>query len=483
MSIVPLRQLQTRCGNTPPHSLTSQKLGSLDFFVEGRLRALAVLSLDVAIARHMNTYSSRVDKSCTRTGQVSDSAMTNLLTNTLTVATGWCFSIQQQRGVMGKAESLMNRAVNRRSLLKNGVLAGGAVAVGAGVIGGDTRALAWDRESGLTKGDVAILRFLAAAEIIESDLWTQYAELGGIGSNPPIEVDPNQPLNNYQVALSNLDSDGPQYIASNTLDEMSHANFLNAYLQSKGADPVSLEEFRTLPGSTASQSSGSMRLTNLMHLNVDTSWYVRYRSTGNPDLGATFPQALTFSNVTAIPRDDNDFNGASNPNFPGNDHIQAIANVAAFHFGMIEQGGSSLYAALSQKVTSLEVLKITLGIGGDEIAHFLEWVDFSGNGVQAPVAPFTDAISGLSFPNFFTNPPLQPASLVQPSLIFPVPCEFISSDLPHCAVIRPSDDKFAGAQAAVTGLTNDGLFIGQSPQFFQKLMRLAEEADAARREH
>jgi hypothetical protein len=383
---------------------------------------------------------------------------------------------------MKKTQSLMNRAVNRRSLLKSGVLAGGAVAIGAGVIGGDASAFGWDSRDSLTKGDTAILRFLAAAEILESDLWTQYAELGGIGNNPPIEVDPNQTLNNYQIALSNLDSDGPQYIASNTLDEVSHAAFLNAYLASKGAEQVSLEEFRTLEGSTATGSSGIKRLTNLMNLNVDTSWYVRYRSTTNPDLGATFPQALTFTNVTAIPRDNNDFNGASNPNFPGNDHIQAIANVAAFHFGMIEQGGSSLYAALSQKVSSRQVLKITLGIGGDEIAHFLEWVDFSGNGVQAPVAPFTDPISGLSFPNFFTNPPLQPGSLVQPSLILPVPCEFISADLPHCAVIRPSDDRFAGAQAAVTALTNDGLFTGQSAKFFQTLKQLAEEADAAFRE-
>jgi hypothetical protein len=382
---------------------------------------------------------------------------------------------------MEKANSLMNRAVNRRSLLKNGVLAGGAVAIGAGVIGSTTSAFGWDTEHSLTKGDIAILRFLAAAELIESDLWTQYAELGGIGNNPPIEVDPNQTLNNYQVALSNLDSDGPQYIASNTLDEVSHATFLNAYLASKGAEQVNFDEFRTLEGSKATGSSGIKRLTNLMHLNVDTSWYVRYRSTTNPDLGATFPQALNLNNVTAIPRDNNDFNGASNPNFPGNDHIQAIANVAAFHFGMIEQGGSSLYAALSQKVSSLEVLKITLGIGGDEIAHFLEWVDFSGNGVQAPVAPFTDPISGLSFPNFFTNPPLQPPSLVQPSLIFPVPCEFISKDLPLCAVIRPSDDRFAGAVATIASFTNDGLFVGQTPRFFRAVNQLAQAADAATR--
>jgi hypothetical protein len=381
---------------------------------------------------------------------------------------------------MTKTESLMNRRVNRRSLLQKGGLAATAVTVGSALGVGEK--LAFGQSDQLTKGDTAILRFLAAAEILESDLWTQYAELGGIGKNPPIELDPNQSLNNYQIALSNLDSDGPQYIASNTLDEVSHAAFLNAYLASKGAEQVDLEEFRTLEGSYATGSSGMKRLTNLMHLNVDTSWYVKYRSRGNPDLGSTFPQALTLNDVTAIPRDNSDFNGTSNPNFPGNDHIQAIANVAAFHFGFIEQGGSSLYAALSQKVSSLEVLKITLGIGGDEIAHFLEWVDFAGNGVQAPVAPFKDAVSGLSFPNFFTNPPLKPADLVQPSLIFPVPCEFINAKLPHVAVIRPSDDKFAGAQAAIQAFTDDGLFVGQSTKFFDTVKQLAEEADAASRE-
>jgi hypothetical protein len=382
---------------------------------------------------------------------------------------------------MEKTESLMNRKVNRRSLLQKGGLAAGVLTAGS-VLGVGER-LAFGQSSGyLTKGDAAILRFLAAAEILESDLWVQYAELGGIGNNPPIEIDPNQTLNNYQIALSNLDSDGPQYIASNTLDEQSHAKFLNAYLASKGAEQVSLEEFRNLEGSSAMGSSGKKRLTNLMHLNVDTSWYVKYRSTGNPDLGSTFPQALTLNDVTAIPRDNSDFYGTSNPNFPGNDHIQAIANVAAFHFGFIEQGGSSLYAALSQKVSSLEVLKITLGIGGDEIAHFLEWVDFAGNGVQSPVAPFTDSMSGLSFPNFFTNPPLKTLSLTQPSLIFPVPCEFINANLPHVAVIRPSNDRFAGARAAIQAFTDDGLFTGQSTKFFDTVQQLAEEADAASRE-
>jgi hypothetical protein len=363
-----------------------------------------------------------------------------------------------------------NQLKSRRSFLRSSIATGAAVA-SVGAL--SQRKL---RAAPLPQGDANILRFLAAAELIETDLWTQYAELGGIGSNPPIEVDPNQPLNPYQVALSNLDPDGPQYITSNTTDEMSHATFINAFLASKGVEPVNLTQFETLPGSTADGSSGKLRLTNLMNLNVDTSWYVRYRSTTNPDLGATYPQAIVLDGVTAIPISDADYNGQPNPNFPGNDHIQAIANVAAFHFGSIEQGGASLYAAMSQKATSLEVLEIIVGIGGDEVAHFLEWVDFSGNGVQPPVAPFMDTESGLTFPNFFS--PLNP--LIQPSLIFPVPCEFMPN-LPNVAIIRPLTDQFAGAMAAVAALTASGLFIGQSPQFFTTINALAEAADAAQR--
>src|SRR5271156_1769160 len=253
---------------------------------------------------------------------------------------------------------------NRRSFLKQSALAGAAT-VGAGLLGAGKVAFGQSSSSSLNKGDIAILRFLAAAELIESDLWIQYAELGGIGINSPIEVDPTQTLNTYQVALSNLDGDGPQYITSNWKDELTHAAFLNAFLESRGAEPVNFDEFETLPGSTAQGSTGIGRLTNLMKLTVDTSWYVRYRSATNPDLGATFPQAITLKEVTAIPRTDEDF-GTIDPTFNvlGNAHIQAIANVAAFHFGYIEQGGSSLYAAMSQKVTDPEVLQITLGIGG-----------------------------------------------------------------------------------------------------------------------
>jgi len=384
---------------------------------------------------------------------------------------------------MKDTQNILERPVDRRSFIKKGAMAAGAATVGVGLLSHGLSAMAQESTAttSLTQGDIAILQFLAAAELIESDLWQQLCRTGWDGNNPPIEVDPNQPLNNYQIALSNLDGDAPQYISSNTLDEISHATFLNAYLVSKGADPVNLDKFRTLQGSKAGPAANVGRLTNLMQLNVDTSWYVRYRSTTNPDFGATFPQALTLNGVYAIPRTNADFDGPPFQNalsIPGNVHIQAIANVAAFHFGTIEQGGSSLYAAMSQKVTSLEVLKITLGIGGDEVAHFLEWVDFAGNAVQAPVAPFTDPITKLSFPNFFNllNP------LIQPSLIFPVPTEFIDANLPRCAVIRPSSDKFAGAVAAANGFIADGLFKGQSSEFFTLLNQLATAADAATRE-
>jgi Ferritin-like domain len=362
----------------------------------------------------------------------------------------------------------VKRRVNRRSFMKSGLLAGGAATVGAGWLASGTSAGAQSTDGSLDAGDIAILQFLAAAELIESDLWQQYAELGGIGNNLPIEVNKNQTLNGYQTALSNLDPDGPQYIASNTLDEISHATFLNGYLEFKGAQPVNLDEFRTLPSSKATGAQDIGRLTNLMQLNVDTSWFIRYRSSTNPDFGAVFPQAVTITNRTAIPTKDADFNDAN--------LIQVIANTAAFHFGAIEQGGSSLYAAMSQKVKHPQVLEITLGIGGDEIAHFLEWVDFAGNGVQVPVAPV--ASGGLKFPNFFTDPP---NPLIQPSLIFPVPCEFIHPSLPKCSVIRPLTDAVGGAVAAIAGLTASGLFMGQSKKFLNTLQELAVAADAATR--
>ncbi len=295
--------------------------------------------------------------------------------------------------------SSSRNGLERRSFLK------GLGVAGAALTGGSLLAAASEtaQTTGIiTSGDVALLRFVAAAELIETDLWQQYAELGGLTPGQlPVETAPFKPMNSYQSAFMNLDPDGPQYISSNTGDEQSHAEFLNAYLISIGAEPVDLDVFRTLPSSQATGAQQIGRLTNLMNLTVDTSWYTRYRSAKNPDLGATFPQAIDLVNVTGIPRTDADFKPQH--------HIQAIANTAAFHFGTIEQGGSTLYSAFAQKATNLEVLRILISIGEDEVAHFLEWVDFAGNGVQPPVAPFKDPTNGLTFPNFdkTVNPALQ----------------------------------------------------------------------------
>jgi hypothetical protein len=349
--------------------------------------------------------------------------------------------------------------------MRTGLVAGTAAA-GAGLHAREASARV---SAPPTRGDISILRLLAAIELIEADLWQQYAELGGLTPGQlPVETAPFTPMNSYQAAFMNLDSDGPQYISSNNTDEQSHAAFLNAYLQSVGETPVNLDQFRTLPSSQATGAQNIGRLTNLMNLTVDTSWYTRYHSSTNPDFGATYGQAITLANVPAIPRNDSDL-ALSN--------IQAIANIAAFHFGFIEQGGASLYATLSQKVTSPEVLKITLGIGGDEICHFLEWVDFSGNAVQPPVAPIGAANGLPAFPNFdlTVNP------LLQTNLIFPVPCQFINASLPPCAVIRPSSPGELDAEGVVNAFIAGGLFTGQSQSFLDLLVAMAIEADAAQR--
>jgi Ferritin-like domain len=300
----------------------------------------------------------------------------------------------------------------------------------------------------IPSGDVAILRFLAAAEILEHDLWLQYTQLA-IG-NPP-----------YNAALSKLDGDMIQYISDNTDDEMSHAAFLNAFLASVGAQPVNLDAFRTLPGSSATGAAPVKWLTNLTALTVDTSWWLRYRSSGNPDFGDTFPQLINIVNRTAIPLR-NDYPAAE---------IQAIANTAGFHFATIEQGGSSLYASMAPKATDPDVIRILVGIGGSEVNHFAIWHDKATN---APAV----TVNGLVFPDIgqFDGDEARQANLIMPE-----PCQFLRAGLPDCSVIRPSSTQNAGAVAALTALTNSGLFAGQSQEFFRTLNALAHAADNAER--
>ncbi len=350
--------------------------------------------------------------------------------------------------------------------------------MGAGLLGNGVSAFAREEGSGsLNKGDAAILRFLAAAEIIESDLWEQYWELGGTQDNEFAKKTGGNPL--YTDALTILDGDMAQYIHDNTDDEFSHAAFINAYLGSKGADKVDLERFRTLNGSTAEGSSGKMRVTNLTELSVDTSFWTRYRSARhNPDLdpGVSFSQAVKGLNVgrhTAIPRSDADTAGSviKHPT----DHLKAIVFTAGFHFAFIEQGGTSLYPSLAQRVTSPEVLRILLSIGPTETMHFQTWQDKAGN--ATPVTD-TDPITKATV-TFVDLTKYQPPSL-QGNLIMPEPAPFVR-DLPRCSIIRPTETRGA-AMGALSALTADGLFIGQSKEFFELLRDLAEDADAARRE-
>jgi hypothetical protein len=311
-----------------------------------------------------------------------------------------------------------------------------------GGVGASLAAAGSARAAGITKGDAAILRFLAAAELLEADLWQQYAELAN--NNPA-----------YSTALLNIDPDMVAYIQQNTNDEISHQAFLNDFLISQNLEPVDLDAFRNLPSSQATGAEQIGRLTNLMQLNVDTSWYTRYRSSGNPDFGNSFAQVATIKNRPAIPLNDN---------YTAN-QIQAIANTAAFHFGTIEQGGTSLYPEMSLKVTSLEVLRIVTSIGPSEAWHLAIWDDTAGE------IPAVNSGDGL----VFTAPP-------QANKVFPTPCTFINANLPRCAVMRPTNPALSGPTAVVKFLTQDGLFIGQSSGFFKTLNQLAAAAESAQRQ-
>jgi len=366
-----------------------------------------------------------------------------------------------------------NPASSRRIFLQKGLTAG-AITIGANAIHAPFAFAAQDDEvkrGGLTKGDAALLRFAAAAEILETDFWVQYNELGGVPNTSEVPGGSGNPA--YTALLAAIDDDMPQYIHDNTDDEFTHQNFLNAYLESKGAAPVNLEPFRTLPASEATGSSGKLRLTNLMQLTLDTSWYTRYRSsTHNPDLDPAFvfPQAVPDLNKgkhTAIPRTDAD---TSDPNF-----LQAIVNTAVFHFPTIEQGGNSLYPSMAQRATHSETLRILISIGPTETMHFQTWSDLAGDAVPLTAV---DPVTGVSvtFPDLNSSP--FGGEDFQTSLIMPEPCPFLSRKLPPCSVIRPTETKGV-AMGALKFLTDMGLFTGQSAGFFALMRELAEDADAA----
>jgi len=371
-----------------------------------------------------------------------------------------------------QAEDLEERAKPSKGSISRRSFLGKSLAVGAGTIGGAgllTSIRTAEASGGLTPGDAALLRFAAAAEILEADFWIQYNELGGIQDD---EVPGGSGNPDYTEALEVIEDEMGDYIHDNTDDEITHHQFLNAYLVSKGAAPVDLEPFRTLPGSTATGSSGILRLTNLTQLTVDTSWWTRYRDDShNPDLDPNFkfPQAvptLAVGQHTAIPRTDADT--TTDPTF-----LQAIANTAAFHFPTIEQGGTSLYPSMALRATSTEVLRILISIGPTETMHFQTWSDVAGN---APPLTAVDPVTNVSV----TFPDLEVENeLFDKALIMPEPCPFLDRSLPIVSIIRPTATKGV-AMGVVKFLTDMGLFIGQSPAFFALLNQLAKAADAAR---
>jgi Ferritin-like domain len=379
--------------------------------------------------------------------------------------------------------------VARRSFIKGLGVVGATLLPGAAILKAQSTSLSGK----LSKGDADLLRFALWAELVESDLWTQYNELGG--ATAPNDGPPNTGNPPYIAALQNLDGDMPQYITDNNDDELSHAAFLDAYLRAHGAESVNLDPFRILQGSTATgvdKTKIGKRLTNLLSLNVDLSWYTRYRSGQNPDLGATFKGPFTISNEPAIPLNDNDTPPTvvvPAPPIPAGSpaqRIQAIANTAGFHFAFIEQGGTSLYPTLAVKATSEEVLRILLSIGGVEIDHFSLWHDKAGNAVAQPLAGVTDPETKLTFPDL--NDPATLArlhlelELTQTNKIQPEPCAFLETHgLPACSIIRPTSTELGGAVATVKSFAADGLFEGLPDAFLHLSMRLATAADNVKR--
>src|SRR6266550_7399649 len=359
------------------------------------------------------------------------------------------------------------RSISRRSFLGN-TIALGAGTMGAGLLASIRTA---EASGGLSPGDAALLRFPAALEAIEADFWIQYNELGGIQDD---EVPGGSGNPAYTAAIQVMDDEMDAYIHDNTDDEITHWNFLNAYLVSKGAAPANLDAFRTLMGSTATGVNPALighRLTNLTQLTVDTSWWTRYRDDShNPDLDPNFvfPQAVPTLGVnqhTAIPRTDAD---TSDPNF-----LQAIANTAGFHFPTIEQGGNSLYPSLAQRATHEEIIRIFISTAPTETMHFQTWSDKAGN---APPLTAVDPVTGVSV----TFPDLQvDDETLNKSLIMPEPCPFLDPSLPICSIIRPTNTEGI-AMGTLQFLTDMGLFIGQSQAFFGLMTQLARDADHAR---
>lgn len=331
--------------------------------------------------------------------------------------------------------------LGRRSFLGKAAIAAAIAAIGSAA--GPRRARA-DSISTPNAGDVAVLQFLAAAELVEADLWQQYSELatGNLA---------------FREALQRIDPSLPDYIDGDFYDELSHAEFINAYLESIGREPVNLDPFRTLPSVQVAGALDIGRLTNLTELKIDTSYYDRYRMPLNPDFGDQPGQIVNLMSQ-ALP---------AVPTSPVTTTLEmdAIAHTAAFHFAAIESGGSSLYNALLSNVTSTDAVTILASIGSTEVYHFAAFMT-SLEGITK-----LKTKTGIEFPAISEDPTR--------AIITPQPCKFLDPSYPICSVIRPRSIANAGAVTAATGLVNSQLFQGQPNSFFSAVVALAQSADAA----
>src|SRR5260370_23993723 len=294
---------------------------------------------------------------------------------------------------------------SRRSFFK--MTAGGAAVgiPGFALMNGAEIAFAGPMPS-LNDSDVAVLQFLAVAELVESDLWGQYCELA---TNNP----------GYRNALQRIDESLPEYICGVLEDERSHATFINAFLVAAGKTPINLDPFRTLPSVPVEGAKNFGRLTNLKNLTVDTSYYQRYRQAGNPDFGDAFAQIANIVNQPTVPTSES----------IGGDELRSIAQTAAFHFASIQQGGSSLYNSFITKVPNLHVVAILASIGPMEVYHFAVLQTALGR-IRKTESPHDP-----NFPHIPEDP--------NRGDIMPEPCTFLDNNLPVCSVITPRNTNTA----------------------------------------
>jgi len=341
------------------------------------------------------------------------------------------------------------KTTDRRSFLRGGAALGLGAAVSTVGVHRAMANLTNDDLDLVTDGDIAILQFLAAAEILEDDLWQQYDELAE--GNPA-----------YQQALRRIDRSLVRYINDGRDDERSHHLLINAVLGRIGMRQgktliVNLDPFKVVMPPNVTGIAQTPRITNLKNLNVDTSWFNRYRSAQNPDLppapGAT-AQFVTITGRPTVPLS----NGQS-----AND-VQLAAHCAAFHFAAIEQGGASLYNGLLDAMISPLARAIVAGIGPTELYHF---VGFHKSLENLPAF----SANGLSFPGIRENRDLGEA-------IFPEPCAFLDATLPLCSVVRPRSNGNSGPLAAASGLAGSGLFDGNAG-FVTAAVGLANAAESA----